>query len=162
MMTEGQFETEVMVHREELVRFARKLVRDDAEDLVQDVLMQAWEHRDTLDVKLGISVWAYLRRGVLWRCIDSWRKWGYEDRIRAERHIDARFDPGPEHDDPTRDLLTALDAYGPEERAAFLELFDGASIRELAALHKVSNSTFHRVMSVIRGRVRERLREYAA
>jgi len=161
MMTESQFETEVMVHREELVRFARKLVKDEAEDIVQDVLMQAWEHRDTLDVKLGISVWAYLRRGVLWRCIDSWRRTSNEERNTLYRVV-PQFDPGPTHDDPTRDLLTALDCYGPEERAAFLELFDGASIRELAALHHTSSSTFHRVMSVIRGHVRERLREYAA
>ncbi|MGF1663059.1 MAG: sigma-70 family RNA polymerase sigma factor [Kineosporiaceae bacterium] len=89
----GEFADRLAAHRGELVRFARGLTRDGAaaEDLVQEALARAWEHRDGYRGAAGMRTWLHrivhnlavdrARRGgrevVVAEVEDRWRDDGY-------------------------------------------------------------------------------------
>jgi RNA polymerase sigma-70 factor (ECF subfamily) len=57
----GDFADRLAAHRGELVRFARSLTRDGAaaEDLAQEALVRAWEHRDDYRATAGLRTWLH-------------------------------------------------------------------------------------------------------
>ncbi|MEK4230526.1 sigma-70 family RNA polymerase sigma factor [Solibacillus sp. FSL H8-0538] len=78
MQTE-QLEAFIKIHGEELLRLAFTYVknREIAEDIVQDVLLKAFEKRT--DFRGGSSYRTYLFRMTINRCHDYLRSWHYKN-----------------------------------------------------------------------------------
>ena len=57
-----------------LKAYAATMVDDSvAEDLVQDLFLYVWEHRE--DLIMGVSFHSYLFQGIYSRCVDYFRKY---------------------------------------------------------------------------------------
>lgn len=58
-MTQEDFEVVFYRMRDKLFRFAMGFVRDSelAEDVVQDVMLKLWQHRDTVDTFENLDAW---------------------------------------------------------------------------------------------------------
>ena len=138
-------------HRPRLLRFIRASVRslEDAEDILQDVFLQAVRHLNVLESVDNLLAWLYVaaRRKI----VDWYRR-------RARRHAIAPSVPLPEDDgegkvlenviasvglDPADELVrtwiaeaveAAIDDLPPEQRFAFVEQeIAGRTFRELSA-----------------------------
>ena len=84
-MEHPQLEQFIYEHGEELLRLAYTYVKkhDVAEDLVQDVLLKAFEQREQF---LGQSSYrTYLYRMTINRCYDYFRSWSYRNTIVTEQ-----------------------------------------------------------------------------
>ena len=84
-MEHQQLEKFIYEHGEELLRLAYTYVKkhDVAEDLVQDVLLKAFEQREQF---LGhASYRTYLYRMTINRCYDYFRSWTYRNTIVTEQ-----------------------------------------------------------------------------
>lgn len=78
----GLFEAVLVAHGDALEAFARRLTADpaDAEDLVQETLLRAWQHPSALDGSKG-SARAWLFSVARNLAVDQWRREG-----RWQRH----------------------------------------------------------------------------
>ena len=84
-MEHPQLEQFIYEHGEELLRLAYTYVKkhDVAEDIVQDVLLKAFEQREQF---LGQSSYrTYLYRMTINRCYDYFRSWSYRNTIVTEQ-----------------------------------------------------------------------------
>lgn len=84
-MEHPQLEQFIYEHGEELLRLAYTYVKkhDVAEDIVQDVLLKAFEQREQF---LGqASYRTYLYRMTINRCYDHFRSWSYRNTIVTEQ-----------------------------------------------------------------------------
>lgn len=127
-----------------LKAYAATMVDDSvAEDLVQDLFLYVWEHRE--DLILGASFQSYLFQGIYTRCIDHFRKHAsfspcdmavYEEYLTEQ----AAF---LQNDDEAWEELYAKDFYQqlyellkeiPQQRREvfFLAYLDGKKTKEIA------------------------------
>lgn len=129
-----------------LKAYAATMVDDSvAEDLVQDLFLYVWEHRE--DLIMGASFQSYLFQGIYTRCIDHFRKHAsfspcdmavYEEYLTEQ----AAF---LQNDDEAWEELYAKDFYQqlyellkeiPQQRREvfFLAYLDGKKTKEIADL----------------------------
>lgn len=127
-----------------LKAYAATMVDDSvAEDLVQDLFLYVWEHRE--DLIMGASFQSYLFQGIYTRCIDHFRKHAsfspcdmavYEEYLTEQ----AAF---LQNDDEAWEELYAKDFYQqlyellkeiPQQRREvfFLAYLDGKKTKEIA------------------------------
>src|SRR5262245_19055932 len=98
-----QFEGEALAHRGALYAFALKLARsrDDAEDLVSDTLLRAFERWEQYRLGTNVRAWLFT---ILYRVFVS-----------RKRRIDAREVSAPDDSDG-RSLLDSVGDGDPEKR----------------------------------------------
>jgi RNA polymerase sigma-70 factor (sigma-E family) len=108
----------------------------DAEDLVQEVLVRAWQHWDRISHHDHPEAWA--RRVLRNRAINGWRRRGVESKH--------RFSMGQRAEDPSAvehlDIVDALARLRPRPRQAII-LHDviGLSVAEIGAEMRVPAGT---------------------
>jgi RNA polymerase sigma-70 factor (ECF subfamily) len=151
-----QFEGEALAHRGALYAFALKLARsrDDAEDLVSDTLLRAFERWE--QYKLGTNVRAWLFT-ILYRVFVS-----------RKRRVDAREIQPPEDSDG-RSLIEAVGDGDPEQH--FYDSFVDEGIAKaidalpeeyrsavlLSDVHEMQYAEIAKVLGIPEGTVKSRL-----
>lgn len=119
----GRFETEAMPHMADIFRTATRLVGDRAraEDIVQEVFLQAWKSFDRFEAGTNCRAWLFK---ILFHCVHHHRrKWFRFPLLKeTEEFIEANLTyspPIPEHL-TDEDILAALDRIPTEYRAVIL------------------------------------------
>lgn len=116
-----------------LVRLARSVVGElEAEDAVQDALVDAWRRLGTLREPAAFSAW--LQRVVLRRCLGRVR------RRRLWLPLAAAPEPAAErHPEAALDVERLLAALAPRQRAVMhLTVVEGMSDSEIATLMEIT------------------------
>lgn len=138
-------------------RIARIYAGSDAEDLVQEMLMQIWKCLRAFDEQSKLGTWCYriaLNTAMTWK----------RDRVRAKRQP-------PEHRHPAETLVVPfgdsdeirllerfLQTLSEIDRAVLLMYLDDLSNQEMADTMGVSNGAIRTRIS----RIRERLEQWEA
>ena len=84
-----------------LLAYAKGLVGDDAEDIVEDVFVELWQHQDRMEVGQCIQAWLY--RAVYTRSLN----------VLKHRHVTASYLSAVESINHQR--MSHLDLYSPQE-----------------------------------------------
>lgn len=84
-----------------LLAYAKGLVGDDAEDIVEDVFVELWQHQDRMEVGQRIQAWLY--RAVYTRSLN----------VLKHRHVTASYLSAVESINHQR--MSHLDLYSPQE-----------------------------------------------
>lgn len=84
-----------------LLAYAKGLVGDDAEDIVEDVFVELWQHQDRMEVGQCIQAWLY--RAVYTRSLN----------VLKHRHVTASYLSAVESINYQR--MSHLDLYSPQE-----------------------------------------------
>jgi RNA polymerase sigma factor (sigma-70 family) len=151
-LTEQEFAEHVEPHLTPMLRLARRLGRDEAEDIVQDALTRAWIQRDKFKPERG-SFRSWLLAITADRAYKTWR-W----HLRHGKPILVQRAGGPAQDDMV-DLERAIQRLPTRQRLAVnCFYFAGLSTEETAAVMKCSEGTVKSTLSAARSTLRERLR----
>lgn len=162
-----RFEQTVAEHLPALYRFALELAgRDEADDLVQAVVLRAWERRAMTRPDRSLRPWLFAILRNIW--IDQVRR---RRRTERQRAIDAAYTEDDRGADPAvvlaqravaqrvRDALQALpDAF---RWPVYLKDVEGFEYREIAEILEVPIGTVMSRLSRGRALLRERLRDVA-
>lgn len=118
-----RFEMEAMPHLNDLFRTATRMVgeRSRAEDVVQDVYLQAWKSFGKFQTGTNCRAWLYK---ILFHCVDHQRrKWFRFPPLKpAEEFVEANLASAPVIPDKLTDgeILAALDRIPADYRAVVL------------------------------------------
>lgn len=146
------FSESVEPHLQTMLRLARRLGRDAAEDIVQEALTRAWAKRAQYDGRRG-SFGAWLLSITADQAYKSWR-WHFRHARAVERR--AGDDPSPE---TFIDLERALSKLPQRQRLAVdCFYFAGLSIAETASVMKCSEGTVKSTLSDARSALRISMR----
>lgn len=149
---EREFAKDVQPHLTTMLRLARRLGRNDAEDIVQDALTRAWTKRVQFDPKRG-SFRTWLLAITADQAYKTWR-WHL-------RHNEP-LPPQPDRDAPSDDLVDlerSIQRLPKRQRLAVdCYYFAGLSIEETAAAMACSEGTVKSTLSDARSALRELLR----
>ena len=155
--------------REELIRYVRRIVRDDAlaHDLVQDVFVSLWGLRESLDPKRSLK--AYIYQMAKNRAIRHLR----DERIHDEKHKIIRADSGEQrvqHASPesrvdagtlSNKLKTWIDELPDRQKEAImLSRFQGLSHREIADIMAISPRTVNNHIMRALGHIQSRIEAF--
>ena len=152
-----------------LRRYARAMGRPaSAEDLVQDVFAQLWEHRETVEVKATVR--AYLYAATRGRVLTTLRAEGVRETYAAHTVTDdvlvVPTQPpdalaGLEREELVQALTTALGELPPRVRqAAELRWFGKLSHAEIAEVMGISPATVNNQLTHALRTLRDRLQSY--
>lgn len=155
------FDEAVLHHRGSLCRLAQRLLAWDssAEDIVQDVFIQLWTHRQRLRLEHGdASLSRYLEIATIKRCrsalrfrIRGLRRW----RIAARSEIAPRPPDPIESDETIDEVRVALRRLSPTDREVLaLRYLEEWDVPRIASALGLSRSACDQRLS----RARERLR----
>ena len=134
------------------------LCPDEAEDVVQEVLLALHTRRDSWDETRPITPWVYAI--ARYKLVDCARRLGRARRLMAAVPVDPVADlipaPQPERDMTGVDAAALLGALPPRERGVVAALaFEGASVAEIARRLGIGESAvrvaFHRALSRLDG-----------
>ena len=157
------FETLFRSLHNPLVRYARTLDAEGAEDAVQDAFLTVWRRRETLDPDRSVKalLYASVRNRLLNRTRDASRReeiHGTMPEPAAPPLPDADLDA-----DALADRLRGWLADLPErQREAFrLSRFDGLSYAEIAGVMACSTKTVENHVGRALSTLRDRIRQYA-
>jgi RNA polymerase sigma-70 factor, ECF subfamily len=121
--TVAEFEAEAMPHLNDLFRTATRVLRDPfrAEDVVQEVYLQAWKSFDRFEPGTNCKAWLYK---ILFHSVNHYRRKWFRLRILSENeeHLAENLTwtpPLPEHLTDA-EILTALDKIPPDFKAVVL------------------------------------------
>ena len=131
-ITAEAFEAEAMPHLDELFRTAVRLVMDrsEAEDLVQEVYLQAWKSFERYEPGTNCRAWLYK---ILFNKLNHQRRRRYaqggwlqaDDALLAET---VAYEPPVRHDLSDEEVIGALDGL----RASFREVVLLADVEEFS------------------------------
>ena len=154
MSAKQRFEREALPHLHDLVRTASRLMgdRERAEDVVQDVFLQAWKSFGRFETGTNCRAWLYK---ILFHCVQHYRRKWF--RFSVMQPLDeyteatAAYTPPIPENLTDEDLLAALDRVPSDFRAVLLLVdVEEFAYREAAEILQVPIGT---VMSrVSRGR----------
>ena len=156
-LREQRFKSIIDENRNRLARIARLYADGDAEDLVQEILMQVWRSLPGYDQKAKLSSWCY--RIALNTAI-SWRR----NATRAKRHPPENrvaTDSLPSQTNVSNEaqlLGRFLDSLSEIDRAVLLMYLDDLTNEEIAESIGVSNGAIRTRIS----RIRDRLKNWEA
>jgi RNA polymerase sigma-70 factor (ECF subfamily) len=140
MSTFTAFEDHVSAHEDQVYRFARSMLKDEAtaQDVTQEVLITLWEHQEELDED-GLVAW--LMRVTRNACIDRLRaRQRRRKTVRTDSDgVDRAASPTPtpdrhaEAEDLRDHVLDALDQVDdPYRRVVALRELQGLKYKEIA------------------------------
>jgi RNA polymerase sigma-70 factor (sigma-E family) len=163
VFVEDDFDAFVAARGPKLVRIARGLLRDqqDAEDVVQEVLVKAHNHWTTICSRESPD--AYVRRMLVNASTSFWRRAVRREFSVASGALVGVGVPGPDESARVdeRDLvLAALRRLPPKQRAVIvLRHYEGLSDEEIAKVMGTSTATvrsnIHRGLATLRGLLTE-------
>lgn len=170
--TEADFDRIYKIYYPKLVRFANTYLLSifDSENLVQDIFLQLWEHRDNILYAENIN--AYLFTIVKNRCIDSLRsiKKGKTSRLSdvERQELDLKLyslEAFDEHGFTVEELEKIIRnaiASLPEgcRRIFLLNRMRGLTYKEIAERLDISTNTIEGQMSVALRKLRLALKDY--
>jgi len=147
-----EFEARVEPNLETMLRLAKRLGRDHAEDIVQDALARAWAKRGQFDPALG-SFAAWILAITADQAYKTWRWHSRRDRPIAH---EPRESQAPE---VMLDLEASIRKLPDRQRLAVdCFYFAGLSIAETAAVMRCSEGTVKSTLFDARATLRELLR----
>ncbi|MEW6207178.1 MAG: sigma-70 family RNA polymerase sigma factor [Acidobacteriota bacterium] len=158
------FEALTMPHINDLFRTAQRVLRDRgaAEDIVQEVYLQAWKSFDRFEVGTNCRAWLFK---IMFHVISHHRRKWYKFDLFSDSEEsleNARWEPPvPEHL-TDEEVLMALDEI-PEQYRAVILLVDVEefSYKEAAAVLQVPPGTVMSRLSRGRSLLRSKLASYA-
>ena len=155
-----------------LLRFAREyvLLKEDAENITQDVFLTLWERRD--DPAILINLTGYLFTLAKNRCIDHLRRKAnaekgkkimqntYEQELQIKLNSLEALDQTFIYDNDLEQIIArAIDALPEKCRKIFIRnKIDGKKYREIAEELKISVNTVENQMSIALRKLREDLK----
>lgn len=145
-----------------LLSYTRSIVADRADDIVQDVFIQLWEKRASVDAQPSIR--AYLFTAVRHRALNQVRDETRRSQLVREMPHPSR-PASPEREAAMSDLRRKLHAWiadlPPRQREALeLSRFSGLTYREIAAVMDISPRTVETHIRRAVDDIRSRLRTY--
>jgi RNA polymerase sigma-70 factor (ECF subfamily) len=160
-MHQAQFESEVMVHKNKMFRFALSYCKDedDAKDVVQDVLVKLWETREDVAEKLNIEAWCMtLTRN---KSLDLMKRVGKKRKSNLESvsyDLESR-DESPsdllQHKQSYQKIMDTLKCLPGKQKATFhLREIEGLSYIEIGEILKIDMNqvkvNIHRARKALR------------
>src|SRR5690242_5688746 len=162
---EERFEIEAMPHVNDLFRTALRMtgVRGDAEDVVQEVYLQAWRSFDRFEAGTNCRAWLYK---ILFHCVSHQRrKWFRFPLLKEqEEFLEANLvQPTSVPDKLTdEDILAALDGIAQEFRSVVLLVdVEEFAYKEVAEILQIPIGTVMSRLSRGRAMLRKRLESVA-
>src|SRR5215471_491769 len=163
--TTDRFETEAMPHLNDLFRTALRLTgeRGSAEDVLQEVYMQAWRSFDRFEAGTNCRAWLYK---ILFHCVSHHRrKWFRFPLLKeTDEFLEANLTaPSPVSEQLTDgDILRALDDIPSEFRSVVLLVdVEEFAYKEVAEILAIPIGTVMSRLSRGRGLLRKHLAELA-
>jgi RNA polymerase sigma-70 factor (ECF subfamily) len=161
----ARFEREAMPHLNDIFRTARRMAGDRgrAEDIAQEVFLQAWKSFDRFESGTNCRAWLYK---ILFHCVShERRRWFRFPQLKEnEEHLEANLpqpESIPEHL-TDGEVLRALDALTPEFRAVVLLAdVEEFSYKEVAGILSVPIGTVMSRLSRGRALLRRSLADVA-
>ncbi|WP_299557338.1 RNA polymerase sigma-70 factor [Seonamhaeicola sp.] len=156
----------VELYYDKLCDYASNLARDDfrSEDIVQNVIVRMWQHRDKLNP--DISIKNYLYKSVYNEFVDQYRK-DLAVTTLEKKYVEGLDSFMEAHDEDETDKLIALikreiEQLPPKCRETFLlSKEEGLTYTEIAEYKKVSVNTVEKHMvkafSILREKTKEKL-----
>lgn len=162
---EERFETEAMPHLNDLFRTATRLTgeRGQAEDVLQEVYLQAWKSFDKFESGTNCRAWLYK---ILFHCVSHHRrKWFRMPLLKEnEEHLEANLvqpESVPQHL-TDEEILGALDGIPADFRNVVLLVdVDEFAYKEVAEILGIPIGTVMSRLSRGRGLLRKRLADVA-
>lgn len=161
---EKAFESLFYSHASALIRFAWRFVRNTqiAENIVQDVFVKIWHHRDRLDPKLNVK--AYLYKAVKNQALQHLRHLKIENRQDTVSEFESSA-LSPEDSLHAKEIAAAVDQaiseLPPHRRLIFtLSKFDHFTYAEIAEIQSISIKTVETQMGRALKFLRKRLSGY--
>ena len=165
MSLEARFESEAMPHLNDLFRTATRVTgeRGQAEDVVQEVFLQAWRSFDKFEPGTNCRAWLYK---ILFHCVSHHRrKWFRMPTLKEnEEHLEANLvqpESVPQHL-TDQEILNALDGIPSDFRNVVLLVdVDEFAYKEVAEILGIPIGTVMSRLSRGRGLLRKRLADVA-
>ena len=154
-----QLEEFIYKHGEELLRLAYTYVKkhDVAEDIVQDVLLKAFEQQDQF---LGKSSYkTYLYRMTINRCYDYFRSWSYRNTLLTDGFSKITKKSSSSNEDSTHVGECLLQLPIKYREVLILYYYKDFTQEEIASLLSVSVNTVKTRMVRGRERLKKLLKE---
>jgi RNA polymerase sigma-70 factor (ECF subfamily) len=156
-----RFDAEAMPHMNDIFRTATRMVgeRVRAEDIVQEVYLQAWKSFDRFEPGTNCRAWLYK---ILFHCVNHDRRRWFRFPLLKEKEefLEANLTytaPIPEHV-TDQDILAALDRIPADFRAVVLLVdVEEFAYKDAAAILGVPNGTVMSRLSRGRKLLREEL-----
>ncbi|HTS30810.1 MAG TPA: sigma-70 family RNA polymerase sigma factor [Bryobacteraceae bacterium] len=162
---EERFETEAMPHLKDLFRTALRMTgeRGHAEDVLQEVYLQAWRSFDRFEAGTNCRAWLYK---ILFHCVSHQRrKWFRLPLLKDnEEFLEANLvQPDSVHQELTDDdILLALDRIPSEFRSVVLLVdVEEFAYRQVAEILSIPIGTVMSRLSRGRGLLRKHLADVA-
>jgi len=159
------FEREALVHLTEILRAAQRLTRRtaEAEDLAQEVFLQAWKSFDRFERGTNCRAWLYK---ILWNVHQQRLRKRVPVPLGAEGEARMAQTLVAEETTPTQiadeEVLAALEALTPEHREiVLLSDVEEFTYKEIAAILRIPIGTVMSRLSRARGALRGRLQKTA-
>lgn len=163
--TAERFETEAMPHLNDLFRTALRMTgeRGQAEDVLQEVYLQAWRSFDRFEAGTNCRAWLYK---ILFHCVSHHRrKWFRFPLLKeTEEFLEANLVAPASVDEHVTDadILAALDEIPVEFRSVVLLVdVEEFAYKEVAGILSIPIGTVMSRLSRGRGLLRKRLAEVA-
>ena len=161
-----EFEQVALPHRRDLFRTASRLLgdRERAEDVLQEVYLQAWKSYDRFEAGTNIRAWLYK---ILFNSVHHYRrKWFNARMVKDGEELleSVAASPQPVAESLTdKDILSALDRLPIEYKGVILLAdVEEFSYKEVAQVLEIPMGTVMSRLSRARKLLREQLVEVAA
>jgi RNA polymerase sigma-70 factor (ECF subfamily) len=161
-----EFEQAALPHRRDLFRTASRLLgdRERAEDVLQEVYLQAWKSYDRFEAGTNIRAWLYK---ILFNSVHHYRRKWFNSRVikDGEELLETVVAaPAPVAESLTdKDILAALDRIPIEYKGVILLAdVEEFSYKEISQVLEIPMGTVMSRLSRARRLLREQLVEVAA
>ncbi|WP_346859284.1 RNA polymerase sigma factor [uncultured Draconibacterium sp.] len=150
-MTSSEFEKLIIQQKDKMYRFAVSILKnsEDAQDTVQEVVLQLWKNRRSLDRKKNLE--SYCLNAVRNRCFDVLRKQKHRQEYQKTMDYQSMVESNIEYTDLVEKLKKEILKL-PDQQRLSIELKDlqGLNYEEISTIMEQSITSIR--ASVSRGR----------